>query len=57
MKIRITMLTENNKPRPSDLTEDMVIVAWELALSALCQLSENEGKFTVEKAEFVEDET
>lgn len=55
MKIRLTILTENNKPRPADLTEEQVIKAWELVLSVLNLFPDNEDKFVVESAEFIEE--
>lgn len=55
MKIRLTILTENNKPRPADLTEEQVIEAWELVLSLLNLFPDNEDKFVVESAEFIEE--
>ena len=53
MKIRITIMTENNEPRPEELTENMVIAAWQTVLSAMCLVSDD--RVTVESAEFVED--
>ena len=56
MKIRLTILTENNKPRPNGLTEAKVKKAWQSALNKLSGLSENDDKATVESVEFVEGE-
>ncbi len=53
MKIRVTIMSENDKPRPEGLTENMVIDAWQVVLSAMCLGSDD--KVAVEKAEFVED--
>jgi hypothetical protein len=55
MKIRITVLTENNRPRPEKMTEEMVSTVWQSLLNVLCCQGENEDKCTVEKVEFVED--
>lgn len=55
MKVRLTIMTENNVPRPEKLTENMVIMAWQTVLDAMCLLTENDSKSTVESAEFVED--
>ena len=53
MKIRITIMTENDKPRPEEMTENMVITAWQAVLSAMCIGSDD--RVTVEGAMFVED--
>lgn len=54
MKIRLTILTENNKKRNENLTEDKVKEAWQFILNMLNSLSENEDKAIVENVEFVE---
>lgn len=54
MKIRITILTENNKKRNENLTEDKVKETWQFILNMLSSLSENEDKAIVENVEFVE---
>ena len=54
MKIRLTILTENNKKRNENLTEDKVKEAWQFILNMLSSLSENEDKAIVENVEFVE---
>ena len=54
MKIRVTIMTENDKPRPEDLTENMVTAAWQTVLGIMC-LVDGDSKITVESAEFVED--
>lgn len=54
MKIRLTILTENNKKRNENLTEDKVKEAWQYILNMLSSLSENEDKAIVENVEFVE---
>lgn len=55
MKVRVTIMTENDKPRPEGLTENMVIAAWQTVLSAMCLCTEDDSKVTVESAEFIED--
>ena len=54
MKIRLTILTENNKKRNENLTEDKVKEAWQYILNMLSSLSDNEDKAIVENVEFVE---
>lgn len=55
MKIRLTLLTENNKQRPRELTEEKVKAAWQAVINVLCLLSSNDDTCVVEKAEFVEE--
>lgn len=54
MKIRLTILTENNKKRNENLTEDKVKEIWQFILNMLSSLSDNEDKAIVENVEFVE---
>ena len=54
MKIRLTILTENNKKRNENLTEDKVKETWQFILNVLSSLSDNEDKAIVENVEFVE---
>lgn len=54
MKIRLTILTENNKKRNENLTEDKVKETWQFILNMLSSLSDNEDKAIVENVEFVE---
>lgn len=54
MKIRLTILTENNKKRNENLTEDKVKETWQFVLNMLSSLSDNEDKAIVENVEFVE---
>lgn len=54
MKIRLTIMTENDKPRPKELTENMVIEAWQTVLNAMLLLTDD-SIVTVEDAEFIED--
>ena len=53
MKIRLTIMTENDEARPPELTEEKVKRAWQVVLDAMCLLSDD--KCAVEKAEFVEE--
>ena len=58
MKIRLTIMTENDKARPPELTEEKVKRAWQVVLDAICLLSDDKctvEKCMVEKAEFVEE--
>lgn len=55
MKVRLTILTENDKPRKPGLTEETVAKAWQFILDFVSAASEENEKATVEKAEFVED--
>ena len=54
MKIRLTILTENNKKRNENLTEAKVKETWQFILNMLSSLSDNEDKAIVENVEFVE---
>lgn len=56
MKIRLTILTENNIPRPAELTEEQVSKAWQAVLNMMALVSETEDKSTVETVEFVDEE-
>lgn len=55
MKIRLTIMTENDKPRPEELTEDRVKAAWQAVLNVMCLVSDSADSATIESAEFVED--
>jgi len=55
MKIRLTILTENDIPRKPGLTEETVAKAWQFILDFVTAASEDNEKATVEKVEFVED--
>ena len=54
MKIRLTILTENKKQRPEELTEEQVAKAWQSVLNLLCACTSDETA-TVERCEFVEE--
>lgn len=55
MKIRLTVLMENKTPRPSALTEDQVIKAWQTVLDCIGFYRDKDETATVERAEFVEE--
>ena len=55
MKIRLTILTENDIPRKPGLTEETVAKAWQFVLDLVTAASEKNEKAAVEKAEFVEE--
>lgn len=55
MKIRLTLLTENDKCRPPELTEEKVKSVWQTVINAMCLLSGNNDTCVVEQAEFVEE--
>ena len=56
MKIRLTLLTENNKERAPELTEEKVKIAWQTVVNAICLMSDSDDTCVVEKAEFIEEE-
>lgn len=55
MKVRVTILAENDKSRRPDHTEELVAKVWQFFLDLLNAASEENEKATVEKVEFVED--
>lgn len=55
MKIRLTLLTENDKQRPPELTEEKVKAAWQAVVNTMCLLSDSDDTCVVEKAEFIEE--
>lgn len=55
MKIRLTLLTENDKQRPPELTEEKVKAAWQAVVNTMCLLSDSDDTCVVEKVEFVEE--
>lgn len=55
MKIRVTILAENDKPRRPENTEEQVAMVWQFLLDLLNATAGGDEKATVEKAEFVED--
>lgn len=56
MKVRVTILTENGKPRKAGHTEETVAKAWQFILDLFTAASEENEKATVEKVEFVKDD-
>lgn len=56
MKVRVTLLTENNEERTPEITEAKVLQAWQLLLAYVCAAADNGDSAKVEKVEFVEDE-
>lgn len=56
MKIRLTIMTENDKPRTDDISEEKVKRAWQTIFDFIMLTSSDPSeKVLVEKAEFVED--
>lgn len=55
MKVRLTILTENDKPRRPEHTEELVAEAWQFILDLFNAASDTGDKAKVEKVEFVED--
>lgn len=55
MKIRLTILTENDKQRPQELTEEKVKAVWQVIVNTMCLFSDNNDTCVVEKVEFVEE--
>ena len=56
MKIRITVLTENNIQRSSELTEEKVAEAWQLFFDLMTLQAVANDKCYVETVEFVDEE-
>ena len=55
MKVRITILTESDKPLPPDgkrPTEEQIVKAWQAVFNTICLFGKD--KAVVEKAEYVE---
>ena len=55
MKIRVTILAENDKPRLPEHTEEQVAKVLQFLLDLLNAIAGGNEKATVEKVEFVED--
>lgn len=55
MKIKLTLITENNVPVESlgDKPEEKIKQAWELVLSMIATLSDDESKAQVESVEIL----
>lgn len=59
MKVRLTILTENDAKVPDGITEDdikKVKNVWQAIFNSLCLFSEKEEKATVEKVEIINEE-
>lgn len=56
MKIRLTILTENNIPRPAELTEEQVSKAWQIIFDLIALQGVADDKCHVETVEFVDEE-
>lgn len=56
MKIRITILTENNIQRPSELTEEKVAKAWQVIFDLITLPAVADDKCHVETVEFIDEE-
>ena len=60
MKVRITVLTENDKPLPpaeKRPTEEQIVNAWQLIFDAMTIImGKSNEEATVESAEFIEEE-
>ena len=56
MKIRLTILTENNIPRPAELTEEEVAKVWQVIFDVIALQAEALDKGHVETVEFVDEE-
>lgn len=58
MKVRITVLTENDKPLPpvgKRPTEEQVVKAWQVIFDMMTLMGESNESATVESAEFIEE--
>lgn len=55
MKVRLTIMTENNRPRPDGATEEQIAEVWQAVLNVMALFTENDDKATVEKVEFIDD--
>lgn len=56
MKVRLTILTENDAKVPDGITEDDIKKVWQAIFNGLCLFSEKEEKATVEKVEIINEE-
>ena len=57
MKVRITILTENDKPLPPDgkrPTEEQIVKAWQIIFDMMTIMGKSDERATVESAEYVE---
>lgn len=59
MKVRLTILTENDAKVPDGITEDVIQKAqkaWQFVFDSICLFSDREEKATVEKVEIINEE-
>lgn len=57
MKVRITVLTENDKPLPpvgKRATEEQIVKAWQVIFDMMTIMGKSKERATVESAEYVE---
>ena len=57
MKVRITVLTENDKPLPpvdERPSEEQIVKAWQVIFDFMALMGKSDERATVESAEFVE---
>lgn len=58
MKVRITVLTENDKPLPpvdKRPTEEQIVKAWQVIFDMMTLMGKSKDRATVEKAELIEE--
>ena len=58
MKVRITVLTENDKPLPpveKRPTEEQIVKAWQVIFDMMTLMGESKDRATVERAELIEE--
>ncbi len=55
MKIRLTIITENDKPRRPEHTEELVTKAWQSTFDFLIAAAGSNERARVEKVEFIND--
>ena len=56
MKVRLTILTENDAKVPDGITEDVIQKVWQSVLNSICLFSDREEKATVEKVEIINED-
>ena len=55
MKIRLTIVAENDKPRRPEHTEELVAKAWQFTFDFLTAAAGSNDRARVEKVEFIEE--
>ena len=58
MKVRITILTESDKPLPPDgkrPTEEQIVKAWQIIFDMMTLMGKSNERATVESAKFIEE--